>query len=224
MTRAPSGPKSRARCLTLDAALQDTLPPCWRSWMRCRTTARFAPSIRRSGASAPSTGSSACCCAKARCSPCCWSLRICTGSIPRPRRSLDSLVESLPTARLLLLVNYRPEYQHGWGSKTYYTQLRLDPLPPGQCRRILAGTAGGRPQPGATHAAADCPHGGQSVLSGGERAHPGGDRGAGGDRAPIAWRRPLRRLAGASHRAGGAGGAHRPAATRRRSACSRRRR
>jgi predicted ATPase len=32
---------------------------------------------------------------------------------------LDSLVDSLPTARLLLLVNYRPEYQHDWGSKTY---------------------------------------------------------------------------------------------------------
>jgi tetratricopeptide (TPR) repeat protein len=43
---------------------------------------------------------------------------------------LDSLVESLPTAQLLLLVNYRPEYTHNWGSKTYYTQLRLDPLPP----------------------------------------------------------------------------------------------
>ena len=42
---------------------------------------------------------------------------------------LNSLVESLPTARLLLLVNYRPEYQHGWGSKTSYAQLRLDPLP-----------------------------------------------------------------------------------------------
>ena len=27
---------------------------------------------------------------------------------------LDRLVESLPTAHLLLLVNYRPEYQHGW--------------------------------------------------------------------------------------------------------------
>jgi predicted ATPase len=26
---------------------------------------------------------------------------------------LDSLIDSLPTARLLLLVNYRPEYQHG---------------------------------------------------------------------------------------------------------------
>jgi tetratricopeptide (TPR) repeat protein len=50
---------------------------------------------------------------------------------------LDSLVESLPTAHLLLLVNYRPEYQHGWGSKTYYTQLRLDPLPPANAAEFL---------------------------------------------------------------------------------------
>ena len=41
---------------------------------------------------------------------------------------LDSLVESLPAARVLLLVTYRPEYQHRWGAKTYYTQLHLDPL------------------------------------------------------------------------------------------------
>jgi class 3 adenylate cyclase len=32
---------------------------------------------------------------------------------------LDSLVDSLPAARIMLLVNYRPEYSHGWGSKTY---------------------------------------------------------------------------------------------------------
>ena len=50
---------------------------------------------------------------------------------------LDSLVESLPTARLILLVNYRPEYQHGWGSKTYYTQLRLDPLPSASAEEFL---------------------------------------------------------------------------------------
>src|SRR5262245_14990704 len=55
---------------------------------------------------------------------------------------LDSLVESLPTARLLLLVNYRPEYQHGWGSKTYYTQLRLDPLPPVSADEFLHGLLG----------------------------------------------------------------------------------
>jgi class 3 adenylate cyclase/tetratricopeptide (TPR) repeat protein len=42
---------------------------------------------------------------------------------------LESLVESLPTARVLLLVNYRPEYSHGWGSKTYYRQFQIDPLP-----------------------------------------------------------------------------------------------
>src|SRR6185436_10161287 len=36
---------------------------------------------------------------------------------------LDSLVESLPTTRMLLLVNYRPEYEHTWHGKTYYQQL-----------------------------------------------------------------------------------------------------
>jgi class 3 adenylate cyclase/tetratricopeptide (TPR) repeat protein len=41
---------------------------------------------------------------------------------------LDSLVDSLGSARVLLLVNYRPEYQHGWGSKTSYSQMRLDAL------------------------------------------------------------------------------------------------
>ncbi len=55
---------------------------------------------------------------------------------------LNSLVESLPTARLLLLVNYRPEYQHGWGSKTYYTQLRLDPLPPVSADEFLQALLG----------------------------------------------------------------------------------
>src|SRR5262249_14688428 len=55
---------------------------------------------------------------------------------------LDSLVESLPTARLLLLVNYRPEYQHGWGSKTYYTQLRIDPLPPESASELLQALLG----------------------------------------------------------------------------------
>jgi class 3 adenylate cyclase/tetratricopeptide (TPR) repeat protein len=55
---------------------------------------------------------------------------------------LDSLVESLPPARLLLLVNYRPEYQHGWGSKTYYTQLRLDALPPESANELLQALLG----------------------------------------------------------------------------------
>jgi len=55
---------------------------------------------------------------------------------------LDSLVESLPAARLLLLVNYRPEYQHAWGSKTYYRQLRIDPLPPESADELLRALLG----------------------------------------------------------------------------------
>jgi class 3 adenylate cyclase len=58
------------------------------------------------------------------------------------RAFLDSLVESLPTARILLLVNYRPEYQHTWGSKTYYTQLRIDPLPPTNTEALLQALLG----------------------------------------------------------------------------------
>jgi class 3 adenylate cyclase/predicted ATPase len=41
---------------------------------------------------------------------------------------LDTLSESVASARILLLVNYRPEYRHEWGQKSYYTQLRLVPL------------------------------------------------------------------------------------------------
>ena len=55
---------------------------------------------------------------------------------------LDGLIDSLPTASLILLVNYRPEYQHGWGSKTYYRQLRIDPLPPESAEELLLGVLG----------------------------------------------------------------------------------
>jgi Winged helix-turn helix len=55
---------------------------------------------------------------------------------------LDSLVESLPAARVLLLVSYRPEYRHDWGSKTYYTQLRIDPLPPESAAALLRSLMG----------------------------------------------------------------------------------
>ena len=56
---------------------------------------------------------------------------------------LDGLVESLPTARMLLLVNYRPEYQHGWGSKTYYSQIRIEPLTRESAMEVLSALLGG---------------------------------------------------------------------------------
>ena len=50
---------------------------------------------------------------------------------------VDALVESLPAARLLLLVNTRPEYQPPWGAKTYYRPLRIDSLPVASAHELL---------------------------------------------------------------------------------------
>jgi tetratricopeptide (TPR) repeat protein len=48
---------------------------------------------------------------------------------------------------MLLLVNYRPEYGHRWGSKTYYTQLRLDALAPESAETLLDALLGGDASP-----------------------------------------------------------------------------
>jgi class 3 adenylate cyclase/predicted ATPase len=50
---------------------------------------------------------------------------------------LDGLTESIPTAAVLLGVNYRPEYRHAWSTKTFYRQLRIDPLPPESADELL---------------------------------------------------------------------------------------
>ena len=55
---------------------------------------------------------------------------------------LQLLSESIATARVLLLVNYRPEYQHTWSGKTYFSQLRLDPLGREQAEEMLTALLG----------------------------------------------------------------------------------
>ena len=93
---------------------------------------------------------------------------------------LDSLVESLPTARILLLVNYRPEYEHAWGRKTYYSSFASTRCRPRAPSELLDGAAGRRPGLRPLKRAADRADRGQPVLPRGERAHPGRERGAGG--------------------------------------------
>jgi predicted ATPase/class 3 adenylate cyclase len=51
---------------------------------------------------------------------------------------LNLLVDAIANARILLLVNYRPEYRHEWGSRTHYTQLRLDPLGSESAEKMLS--------------------------------------------------------------------------------------
>src|SRR5713101_831373 len=58
---------------------------------------------------------------------------------------LNLLADSLGTAKILLLVNYHPEYSHQWGSKTYYTQLRLDPLGRESADEMLSALLGASP-------------------------------------------------------------------------------
>jgi predicted ATPase len=58
---------------------------------------------------------------------------------------LNLLAESLANAKVLLLVNYRPGYSHQWGSKTYYTQLRLDPLGTESADEMLSALLGDSP-------------------------------------------------------------------------------
>jgi class 3 adenylate cyclase/predicted ATPase len=62
---------------------------------------------------------------------------------------LQLLSEAIPTARILLLVNYRPEYQHAWSGKTFFSQLRLDPLGRAEAEEMLTTLLG---EVGATHA------------------------------------------------------------------------
>jgi class 3 adenylate cyclase/tetratricopeptide (TPR) repeat protein len=60
---------------------------------------------------------------------------------------LNLLADSIGTAKILLLVNYRPEYSHQWNSKTYYTQLRLDPLGKESADEMLSALLGASPAP-----------------------------------------------------------------------------
>ena len=210
MTRAPSGPRSPGRCSRSTRRSRTPSRPCWRSWTPCRTTAPFCTWTRRSAASARSTALKRVLLRESQVQPLLLVFEDLHWIDTETQALLDSLVESLPTARLLLLVNYRPEYQHGWGSKTYYTQLRLDPLPPASAEEFLQALLGDDPSLAPlTQLLIARTEGNPFFLEESVRTlvetgvlvgTPGAYRLA---QAPPGH-------AGAGHGAGGAGGAHRP--------------
>ncbi len=75
---------------------------------------------------------------------------------------LNLLADSIGTAKILLLFNYRPEYAHQWNSKTYYTQLRLDPLGQESAEEMLTALLSSPDHAGA--AAGERPFGGLEGL------------------------------------------------------------
>jgi class 3 adenylate cyclase/ABC-type thiamine transport system ATPase subunit len=64
---------------------------------------------------------------------------------PETRVVLEALVEALPAGRLTLLLTYRPEFRHDWATLSYYTQLRVLPLPPATARELLEALLGRDP-------------------------------------------------------------------------------
>src|SRR6202011_3599704 len=50
--------------------------------------------------------------------------------------------DGVANSRVLLLFNYRPEYRHEWANKSYYSQLRLDPLGGADGAAMLAAMLG----------------------------------------------------------------------------------
>jgi transcriptional regulator with AAA-type ATPase domain/tetratricopeptide (TPR) repeat protein len=59
--------------------------------------------------------------------------------------AIDSLIDAVPSARLLVVLAYRPEYRHRWMSKTFYTQLRVDALPPPAAGELVGHLLGEAP-------------------------------------------------------------------------------
>ena len=128
--------KVTGKLLSLDRALEPSLPACYGCWTSPSRILSGNVWIRHSADNKHSTVSNACSSGKVR-----FNHLVLFEDLhwidEETQALLDNLVEGLPTARLLLLVNYRPEYQHHWGGKTYYRQLRIDPLAPESIDELL---------------------------------------------------------------------------------------
>ena len=138
-------------------------------------------------------GAGGCCCGRAQEQPLLLIFEDLHWIDGETQALLDGLVESLASARLLLLVNYRPEYRHGWGSKTYYSQLRLDPLPAESAGELLDALLGA--DPGSRRSSSFSSSAPRATRSSWRRGpHAGGDERAGRGQDGIGWPSRSRRI------------------------------
>jgi class 3 adenylate cyclase/tetratricopeptide (TPR) repeat protein len=66
---------------------------------------------------------------------------------PTTHEALDLLVRRLHSARVLLLITYRPEYVPAWGGQPHVTSLMLNRLGRRQVTEVVGGLSAGRPLP-----------------------------------------------------------------------------
>ena len=186
---------------------------------RCSTSRSRMPrgrrSIPRSAGSARSTRSSGCCSGRARSSRSCWSSRTCTGSTPRPRPCSTAWSRACRPPASCCSSTTAPSTGTGWGSKTYYSQLRIDPLPAESADELLGALLGDDPSLEPAQALLIERTEGNPLLPRGERADARRDAGrSSASGAPTGCARPIHGDPGPGDRAGDPRGAHRPAAAR----------
>jgi class 3 adenylate cyclase len=63
---------------------------------------------------------------------------------PSTLQLLALYLDQVPTARMLVLLTFRPEFMPPWGSRSYLSQLTLGRLGRSQVERIVANVTGGR--------------------------------------------------------------------------------
>ena len=125
---------------------------------------------RRSGAGARSKRSSGSSCARSLKHPLVVIFEDLHWIDSETQALLDLLADSIANSRLLLLVNYRPEYRHEWANKSYYSQFgwtRSVVKARVRCWRRCSGDGG---RTGAAQAADRRAHRRQSVLHRGDGA------------------------------------------------------
>ena len=115
---------------------------CLRCWVSRTPPTRSPNSIHLSSAGARWTRSSGSCCAVAVNQPLVVIFEDLHWIDSQTQALLDLLADSIANARVLLLVNYRPEYRHQWAGKSYYTQLGLNPLGWASAEELLAALLG----------------------------------------------------------------------------------
>ena len=125
---------------------------------------------------------------------------------------VDSLVEDVRDARVLLLASYRPEQRPAWRERPHCTEVVLEPLSSGSAEALLEDFLGSTAemQPLTPHARRA--HRRQRALPRGERARAHRERGAGGRPRRLSPGQAAGQHPDSRSRAGGARRPHRPAA------------
>jgi class 3 adenylate cyclase len=149
ITEADDPPAARAKVAdavrTLDPALQDTVTLLW-DFLGVADPDRPAPQVdpearqRQLFSALNRLGQ-----ARSRRGPVVYLVEDLHWLDPGSAAFLDNLINGIPTARILVVVTFRPEYHPAWAHRSYYAQIALQPLAGDAAQSLLAELLGSHP-------------------------------------------------------------------------------